>query len=100
MYYCHADDGQITVLMTYSTTSSLIRTTKRKQGMFDRLLERYEGQDLGVPETLKLIGITPMLHDEGHELDQTSSTKSTIIQGIGSFDVRKVSTLLDPGTDL
>ena len=62
------------------------------------LLKIYEGRDLGVPDTS--IGVALMVPDKGTKLDQVTYTRSIVIEGMDSFDVRKVSTPLDPGMDL
>ena len=61
-------------------------------------MKRYEGRDLGVPD--KLIGVALTATSEGIKLDQTLYAKCIIIDGMGSTDVRKVFTALDPGMDL
>ena len=68
------------------------------QGIVNHLLNRYEGRDQGVPD--KLIGVALMVTDNGTKLDQAFYAKSIVIEGMGYFDVRKVSTPLDPGMDL
>ena len=46
------------------------------------------------------IGVALMVIDEGTKLDQAFYAKSIVIEGMSFFDVRKVSTPLDPGMDL
>lgn len=41
-----------------------------------------------------------MVINEDTELDQALYTKDIVIEGIGSFDARKVFTPLDPRKDL
>ena len=99
MYYCRAKDGRIAVLVTY--VDNILRTGDYEedvQGMGHQLPKRCEGRDLGVPD--KLIGVTLTTTDKGTKLDQTPHTKSIVIERMGSFDVHKVSTPLDPGMDL
>lgn len=48
----------------------------------------------------KLIWAALMRTDEGTKLDQAAYIRSTVIEGMCCFDVRKVSTPLYPGMDL
>ena len=97
-YYCRAEDGRIAVLVTYVDDILLTGDYEEEvQGMIN-LLKIYEGRDLGVPDTS--IGVALMVPDKGTKLDQVTYTRSIVIEGMDSFDVRKVSTPLDPGMDL
>ena len=99
MYYHRAEDGRIAVRVTYVDDILLVGDWEDEvQRMVSHLLKRYEGRDLGVPD--KLIGIALTATNEGIKLDRTLYAKSIMIDGMGSTDVRKVFTPLDPGMDL
>ena len=99
MYYCRTEDGRIDVLVTYVDDILLTGDYEEEvQEMVNHLLEIYEGRDLGVPD--KLLDVALMVTEKGTKLDQAPSAKGKIIKGMGSFDVRKVSTPLEPGMDL
>ena len=66
--------------------------------MVEHLLGKYEGRDLGVPD--KLVDINIKVTERGISLDQSIYTEGIVIEGIGSTDVRRVHTPLDPGIDL
>ena len=66
--------------------------------MVKYLLGKYEGRDLGVPD--KIVEINIQVTDRDISLDQSLYTEGIVTEGMGSMDVRKVNTPLDPGIDL
>ena len=96
MYHCRAEDARIAVLVTYDDGILLTGDYEEEmQGKVNHLLKRYEGRDLGGLD--KLIGVALMVTDKGTKLDQAPYT---ITEEMGLFDLRKVSTPLNPGMDL
>lgn len=68
------------------------------QGIGNHLMESYEGRDLGVSG--KLIGVVTTVIDKDTKPEEALYTKSTAIEEMGSFDVRKDPTPLHPGMNL
>ena len=58
----------------------------------------YEGRDLGTPD--KIVGVNLTTTPQSISLDQVLYAEGIVIEGMGSTDVRKVNTPLDPGMDL
>lgn len=48
----------------------------------------------------KLVGVYLTATDEGNVLDQSHCDESIVLEDMGSNEVRKMHTLLDPGMDL
>ena len=63
-----------------------------------KLLAKYEGLDLGVPN--KLVGFNLTATDKGIALDQSRYAEIIVLEGMGSTEVGKVHTPLDHGIDL
>ena len=62
------------------------------------MFESYEGRDLGTPD--KIVGVNLTTTPQGTSLDQVLYAEGSVIKDMGSTDVRKVNTPLDPGMDL
>ena len=98
LYHRRGNDGRIAVLTTYVDDIVITGSDNEEiQRMVKHLLGKYEGRDLGVPE--KIVGINIQVNNEGISLDQALYTKGIVTEGMGSTDVRKVHTPLDPGID-
>ena len=99
LYYRRGGDGRIAVLTTYVDDLLLTGDDEAEIGrMVEHLLAKYEGRDLGVPE--KLVGVNIKVTERGISLDRSMYTEGIVTEGMGSTDVRKVYTPLDPGIDL
>ncbi|CAN0405326.1 unnamed protein product [Discosporangium mesarthrocarpum] len=59
------------------------------------LLEIYEGRDLGTPD--KLVGVRIIIRKDGITLDYALYAQGIVMARMGSLDVRKTTTPLDPG---
>ncbi|CAM9903727.1 unnamed protein product [Choristocarpus tenellus] len=99
LYLKKSEDGRITILTTYVDDTAITGDfTEEIQRMRASLLEKYEGRDLGIPD--KLIGVGITVGEDGITLDQQLYAESIVMAGMGTTEVRKTSTPLDPGMDL
>ncbi|CAM9479672.1 unnamed protein product [Choristocarpus tenellus] len=95
LYFKKSEDGRIAILTTYvDDTFTIGNFTEEIQRMRASLLEKYEGRDLGTPD--KLIGVGITVGEDGITLDQQMYAKSIVMAGMGTLEVRKTSTPLDP----
>ncbi|CAN0057530.1 unnamed protein product [Choristocarpus tenellus] len=98
-YFKKSEDGRIAILTTYvDDTFTTGDFTEEIQRMRASLLKKYEGRDLGTPD--KLIGVGITVGEDGITLDQQMYAKINVMAGMGTLEVRKTSTSLDPGKDL
>ncbi|CAM9966304.1 unnamed protein product [Choristocarpus tenellus] len=99
LYFKKSEDGRIAILTTYvDDTFTNGDFTEEVQRMRASLLEKYEGRDLFTPD--KLIGVGITVDEDGITLDQHLYAESIVMAGMGTTEVRKTSTPLDPGMDL
>lgn len=86
--YCYVEDGRIAVFM--ACVDGILLVEDFKEGMQQRvnhLMQRHKERDFDAP-------------DEGTKLDQALYASSIVVEGMRYTDVRKVSTVLDPGIDI
>ncbi|CAN0502540.1 unnamed protein product, partial [Discosporangium mesarthrocarpum] len=99
LYYRESNDGRIAILTTYVDDTLFTGDfTEEIARMRKRLLEMYEGRDLGTPDKLVRVQIT--IRKDGITLDQALYAQGIVMAGIGSLDVRKITKPLEPGMDL
>ncbi|MGH0052594.1 MAG: reverse transcriptase domain-containing protein, partial [Sphaerochaetaceae bacterium] len=99
LYTCRKNEGKIAVLVTYVDDVLLTGNDEDEiQKMVTYLLSKYEGRDLGMPE--KFVAINIQATEEGITLNQSLYAEGIVFEGMGSTDVRRVSTPLDPGMDV
>ena len=100
LYYKVSDDGKIAILVTY--VDDLIFTgnySAEIQRMKQSLLQTYEGRDIGTPEQLFGVHVTAN-SNVGITLDQSRYAADIVTGILGSIEVRKTSTPIDPGMDI
>ncbi|CAM9246814.1 unnamed protein product [Choristocarpus tenellus] len=92
-----SEDGRIAILTTYVDDTFTTGDFTEIQRMRASLLEKYEGRDLGTLD--KLIGVSITVDEDGITLDQQLYAESIVMAGMGTTEVQKTSTPLDPGMD-
>ncbi|CAM9301783.1 unnamed protein product, partial [Sphacelaria rigidula] len=99
LYYRQAEDGRVATLVAYVDDLLFSGDYAEKiQRMQTYLLARFKGRDLGVPD--KLLGVSVTVAHDSITLDQRAYAESIVVEGMGSTQVRKTYTLLDPGMGL
>jgi Reverse transcriptase (RNA-dependent DNA polymerase) len=100
LYYKVSDDNKIAILGTY--VDDLISTgdyNVELQRMKKSLLNTYQGRDIGTPD--QLLGVQIKVESNiGINLDQIRYAADIVTGILGSLEVRKTSTPIDPGMDI
>ncbi|CAN0457410.1 unnamed protein product, partial [Discosporangium mesarthrocarpum] len=101
LYYRESNDELIAILILTTYVDDTLFTgdfTEEIARMRKRLLEVHERGELGTPD--KLVGVWITIRKDGITLDQELNAQGIVMAGMGSLDVRKTTTPLDPGMDL
>ncbi|CAM9436821.1 unnamed protein product [Discosporangium mesarthrocarpum] len=99
LYYRESENRRMAILTAYIDDTFFTGDfTEEIQRMRKRLLQMYDGCDLGTPD--KLVGVWVTIDKDGVTLDQALYAQSIVMAGMGSFDVCKTATPLDSVMDL